>query len=108
MMASRTLSRARRLRELLLLAGLDLEVLTEFVDGVELAGQLREVVVGLGELALLDGLERHGHTAGLAFVLAAGEGRGEGRRLIGRESFERFVHALEHGACADLVGDVGG
>src|SRR5699024_7590325 len=39
---------------LLLLAGLLAQVLTQFGDRIELTGQLGEVVVGLGQFALLD------------------------------------------------------
>ena len=59
------------------------EVGAQLVEGVELGGQLGEVVVQLGQLALLDGLDRHGDVGVLALVVAAGERRGEGGGLAG-------------------------
>ena len=44
------------------------QVVFELVDGVELAGQLGELVVGLGQLALLDRADGHGDLGVLAGV----------------------------------------
>ena len=81
------------------------QVVAQLVEGVELAGELGEVVVGRRQLALLDRLHGHGDLGLLAGAVAAGERRGEGRRLAGLQAGERLVHALEHLAGADLVGD---
>ena len=69
------------------------------------AGDLGEVVVGLGQLALLDRLDGDDDSAVLALVVAAGERRGE--RLVSPAvmPIERLVDALDHVARADLVGD---
>src|SRR6185312_5474606 len=83
------------------------QVLAQFGDGVELGGQLGEIVVGDGEFALLDGLDDDLHLGGLAGVVAAGQLRLEGGVLVGRQAGDGLVEALEHGAGADLVGQVG-
>ena len=85
--------------------GLLLEVVLELVDGVELGGHLGELVVGLGQLAHLDGLRGDLDLRLLTGAVAAGELRGEGGGLLGGEAGERLVEALEHVALADLVGD---
>ena len=56
-----------------LLATRSLQARLELGDRVELAGDLREVVVGLGKLALLDGLDGHGDLGLFALVVAAEE-----------------------------------
>ncbi len=94
--------------ELLLLRRLRAQVLAELLDRVELGGQLGELVVDLRQLADLDGLDRQGHGARLTGVLAAGQRRLEGGLLALGQAVQRLVHALEHGAGAHLVGDVGG
>src|SRR5690606_34583060 len=83
------------------------QVGVELLERVELGRELGEVVVRLGQVALLDGRRRDGDGRLLARVLAAGERRGERRRLVGREAGERLVEALEHVARADLVADAG-
>ena len=81
----------------------------QLVDGVELAGDLREVVVGLGQLALLDGGDGDGDLGRLALVVAAEQLRLERGALAGGERLERLVDALDEVAGAELVGDaVGG
>ena len=87
-----------------LLGGLLLQVLLELGDGVELGGQLSELVVGLGQLALLDGRQLQLDHGGLAVVLAAVERGLEGGVLAGGQAVEGLVDALEHGAGAHLVG----
>ena len=77
----------------------------QLVDGVELAGDLGEVVVGVGKLALLDGEHLDGDLGRLALVVAAEQLRFERRRLAGAERVERLVDALDELAGADLVGD---
>ena len=62
------------------------QVRRQLLERVELAGQLREVVVGVGELALLDGRGGDGDLGGLAGVVATREGgleRGRTRRPTG-------------------------
>ena len=93
---------------LLLLGGLLAQVLTQFGDRIELTGQLGEVVVSLGQFALLDRRQGDLHGSLLTGVLATGEGGLEGRGLTGGEAVEGLVHAFEHRSGADLVGDVGG
>jgi len=93
------------LLELLGLLGLAAQVVLELVEGVEGAGQLRELVVELRELTDLDGLDGDGAVGVLALVLATGERSGEGLGLAGGHADERVVHALEHVAGADLVGN---
>ncbi len=87
------------------LADLDLEVRAQLVDGVELAGDLREVVVGLGQLTLLDGLDGDGDLGRLALVVAAEQLRLEGGALTGGEGLEGLVDAVDEVAGAELVGD---
>ena len=70
---------------------------------VELAGDLREVVVGLGQLALLDGGDDDGDLGLFAGVVAADERRAERGVLAGGERVDRLVDALEQLAGADLV-----
>ena len=80
----------------------------QLVEGVELAGDLGEVVVGLGELALLDGDDGDGDLGGLALVVAAEQLRLEGGGLAGGEGVERLVDALDEVTRAELVGDAAG
>lgn len=75
----------------------------EFVDGVEFACQLGEVVVGLGQLALLDRLDGDGHLGVLAGVLTGGQLGGEGFGLALLEADDRVVEALDELTGADLV-----
>ena len=63
---------------------------------------------GLGQLALLDGLDGDGDLGVFAGVLAAGQLRLEGGGLVNGQAGDCLVHALEHGAGADLVGEVCG
>ena len=91
------------------LRALDLgaQVGLQLVERVEGRGQLGELVVELGELALLDRLDLDGALGVLALVLATGQRRREGGLLAGLEAGERLVEAFEHRARADLVGDAG-
>ncbi len=77
----------------------------ELVDRVELAGDLGEVVVGLGKLALLDGQELHGDLGRFALVVAAEELRLEDRGLARAQAVEGFVDAVDQVSRSDLVGD---
>ena len=86
------------------LGGLLLQVLLELVDGVELGGQLGELVVGLGQLALLDGIEHDLDLGLLAGAVATGQRGLEDGVLAGGQTFQGLVHAVEHGAGTDLVG----
>ena len=93
-----------------LLAGLALgdlldEVLAQLLDGVELGGELGELVVDLGQLTLLDGSGGHRDLGLLTGVLPAGQLGGEGGGLVGLQAAQGGVQALEHVAFADLVGD---
>ena len=96
-------ARCGALREDGLLADAGDEALTELADRVELARHLGEVVVGLGQLALLDGDDRDGDLGLLTGVVAAHEGRAEGGVLTGGERVDGLVDALEQFARADLV-----
>src|SRR5690606_36394808 len=59
------------------------EVGLELADGVELARELRELVVGLGQLTLLDGVDLDGDDGFLTGVLAGDQRGGELLRLAG-------------------------
>ena len=98
-------ARLGALAERLVAGDLLLEARGELVERVELAGDLREVVVGLGELALLDGGDGDGDLGGLALVVAAEQLRLERGGLARGERVERLVDALEQLAGAELVGD---
>ncbi len=93
------------LAEDLRLLGLNLEVRLELVDGVERAGDLSEVVVGVGKLALLDREQRDGDQSGLALLVTAKQLRLEGGALTGGEGVEGLVDALDELAGTDLVAD---
>src|SRR5450830_1267558 len=79
------------------------QVRGELLEGVELARELGEVVVGRGKLALLDGRRGDRDLRLLASVLAAREGRLERRRLAGGQARHGLVEALEQVAGADAV-----
>ncbi len=98
-------ARGGALREDALLSDALGQALAELGDRVELARDLREVVVGLGELALLDGLDGHGDLGLGAGVVATDESGAEGGVLTGGERLDRVVDALEQLAGTDLVGD---
>ncbi len=83
------------------------QVLTQLVDRVELGGELGEVVVRLGEFALLHLGGRDGHLGLLARVLATLEGGGEHLLLVHGRTGEGLVQSLDHVAGAHLVGDSG-
>ena len=82
-----------------LLAG----VFLQLVQGVELARELREVVVELGELLDLDGLHGHRDVGFLALGRAAGQLALERRGVAGGQAGQRVVQAVEHRAAAELV-----
>ena len=102
------IARGEGLLGLLGLGGLLLQVFLELVDGVELGDHLSEVVVSLGQLAGLHGLDGDGHLGLFALVLATLQLGGEGDLFAGLGTAQGGVLAVEHGAGADLVGDVGG
>ena len=81
------------------------EAFAELRDRVELARHLSEVVVGVGQLALLDGGHRHRDLGLLAGMVAADELRAERGVLTGGERVHGLVDALEQLAGADLVRD---
>ena len=76
----------------------------QLVDGVELRGHLRELVVELGELLLLDLGDGDLDLDVLADEVAAHELRGEVLVVAGGHAVQRLVEAVEHAAAADLVG----
>ena len=84
------------------------QVVLELVERVELAGELGELVVGLGELALLDLRDGDRDLGLLAGVLTGHERRRELLRLAGAHALERLVEALDELAGADLVGHARG
>src|SRR5690606_22644067 len=83
------------------------QVLEELVEGVELARELSEVVVGGREVARLDRGRGDGDVGLFARTLPTRERGTEGRGLPRRQARERFVEALEHRARTDLVADAG-
>jgi hypothetical protein len=95
----RALAEDLRLAELLTQVGLEL------VDRVELAGDLGEVVVGGGKLALLDGDDGDADEGVLAGVVAAEQRRLERGALTRGERVERLVDAVDELTGAELVGD---
>src|SRR6185312_13777710 len=98
-------ARLSALLEDLGLAELLAQICLQLVDGVELARDLGEVIVGGGQLALLDRGELDRDLRLLALVVAAEQRGLEGRGLAGGERVERLVDSLEEFAGADLVGD---
>ena len=76
-------------------------------DGVELRGELGEVVVELGQLLLLHLAHGDLDLDVLADQVAADELGGEGLVLAGGHAGQRLVEAVEHAAAADLVGHAG-
>ena len=89
----------------LVLGQLPAQIRTQLVDRVELGGELGEVVVGLGELGLLDVPDRDGDVGRLAGVVPARESRGEGDRLPRLLAGQGVVETLKHGSRADAIGD---
>ena len=79
----------------------------ELVEGVELARELGEGVVGVGELALAHLGDDDGHLEGLVGELAALRGEGERAGLAGRSTLDSLVEAGEHAVGAELVGHRG-
>ena len=75
----------------------------QLLGGVELRGHLRELVVDLGELLLLDLGDRDGNLDVLAHQVATDQLRGEGLLVARGHAEQRLVEALEHPATADLV-----
>ena len=90
------------------LGDLLLERSLELPQGVELARHLGEVVVGLGQLALLDGANRDRNLGDLTGVFAAEQRGGKRGGLPRGERVERFVDAFEQFARAELVADACG
>ncbi|CAB5041414.1 unannotated protein [freshwater metagenome] len=80
------------------------EIGAQFGDGVELAGELREGVVGRGQLTLAHGGHGDGDREFLARELAGLRGERERAGLPGRSALERVVEAREHALGAELVG----
>ena len=79
------------------------QALAQLGDGVELAGHLREVIVGLGELALLHGGDGHGDLGLFTGVIAADQLRAERGLLARGERVDGLIDAFEQLARADLV-----
>lgn len=79
------------------------EVSLQFFQGVELAGELSELVVLSRKLALLDRLHGHGDNSFLACVLAGDQRRREVLGLPRLEADDGFVEALDELARTDLV-----
>ena len=89
------------------LGHLPAQVLAQLIDRVELGGELGELVVGLGQLALLDSGGGNSDLSLLTLVLATGQCGREGDGLIGFQSAQGVVQAVEHVALANLIGDAG-
>ncbi len=81
------------------------DVGAQLLQRLELRGLLGEVVVELGQLALLDRGQRDRDLGLLADPVATGQRRGERRRLLGAQTGEGLVEPLDHRRRADLVGD---
>ena len=79
------------------------EAVAQLGDRVELARHLGEVVVGVGQLALLDGGDAHRDLGLVAGVVAADERRAERGVLTGGERVDGLVDALQQLARSDLV-----
>ena len=79
------------------------EVGLQLLDGVEFACQLREFVIRLGQLALLDRLDGDRHLRFPAGVLTGDELGGERLRLTLGQADDRLVEAVDQLAGADLV-----
>ncbi len=84
------------------------QVFLQLVEGVEFAGQLGEVVIGLRQFALLDRAHGDGDDRFLARMLTGDQVGGEFLGLVDRKPDERLVQALDQLAGADLVGQAGG
>ncbi len=94
------------LAELLRLGELLAQIAAELADGVELAGDLGEVVIGGRQLAVLDGEQGDRDLRLLALVVAAEQGGLEVGGLPRGQRVECLVDALDQLARAELVGDV--
>src|SRR6185312_13439312 len=84
------------------LGGLLGQVFLQFGDGVELGGQLCEVVVCLGQFANLDGGNLDGDLCFLASVLATGQLGAEDGFLACGQAGCSLVQAFQHVAGTDL------
>ena len=82
-------------------------VVGQLVDGVELRGQLGELVVELGELLLLHLGDGDRDLDVLADQVAAHELGGEDLLVAGGHADQRLVETVEHAAATDLVGHAG-
>ena len=80
------------------------DVVGQLVGGVELRGQLGELVVELGQLLLLHLGDLDLDLDVLADQVAADQLGGEGLVVAGAHAGQRLVEALEHAAAADPVG----
>src|SRR5690606_30540061 len=85
-------------------AGLLAQVLAQLLEGVELGGELSEVVISLGQLAGLHCGHLDGDLRVLTGVLASGERTLVRGLLASAEANENVVETLEHVAGAHLVG----
>jgi hypothetical protein len=83
------------------------QVALELVQGVELARQLGELVVDLGELLVLDRVDLDRHLSVPAGEVAAHELGGEGGVGAGDQADQDLVETREQLLAADLVRDVG-
>ena len=81
------------------------EAVAQLTDRVELAGDLRELVISLGQLALLDRCDRHRDLSLLTGVVTADELRTERGVLTSGQRLDGVIDALEQLAGADLVRD---
>lgn len=79
------------------------QVAAQLIDSVKFACQLREFVIGLGQFALLDRLDGHGHLRVLAGVFAGGQLGGELLGLVDGQADDRVVEAFDQPAGANLM-----
>ena len=82
-------------------------VLGQLGDGVELRGQLGELVVELGQLLLLHLGDGDRDVDVLADQVAADELGGEDLLVAGGHADQRLVETVDHAAAADAVGHAG-
>src|SRR6478609_6395548 len=82
-------------------------VLGQLLDGVELGGQLGELVVELGELLLLDLADGDRDVDALADQVTTHELGGEDLLVAGGQADQRLVETVDHAAATDAVGHAG-
>ena len=85
------------------LGNLLLNVFLQFINGVELRGQLGELVVSFGKFTLLHGGKLHLNNSLLTGVIPTRKLGLERCVLTSRQAQQGFINTLKHGARTDLV-----